>query len=1117
MSEEPKSGEVTIIIDRWLSLRAAGKDASIEELCQDTPHLVESVKLELEALAKMDRLLNNTDAEIAGKTQPEQSVEQATIPNVSGIRQGSEEAIAKLRVERLYGRGGTSDVYLAFDETLRRPIAAKFLRPEHRSNELFRQRLQREAEIASRLDHPGVVSIHWIGSESDGSPFYSMQFVAGKTLGEAIQELHKEDTGQRKHTWRSKSEFVQQARKLLNHFVDVCQTIAYAHQQRVLHRDIKPANVVIGNFGETFVVDWGLAKWMDEETTRGMDDQKQKPMNLSAELTSAGGSLGTPAFMSPQQARGEKQDTVAFDVFNLGATLYNVLAGRPPYGGESLIEVLNAAESGNYDPVNRINRYVPQPLLSICQKAMSLDPAQRYRSAKGLADDVDRFLADQPVSAFREPWTDRARRWIAKNRTTVTTIATSVLVALVLLLIGNALLIGLNRQLSIRESEAIQLQQQTQNALEQATESLYSQRISLAHSELTKNNYKRADAILNECPKESRRWEWRLLRWMVDRHQPFAVLNTVGPQTKGLAFTRDGSHVAAGSSNGTIQVWKVDQWKQVKEVNSRIRIVSIAWSLDAEFIYASGIYRNHAVIRRVNVQSGEIAASRSGTASSINCVVVSPDGQHVITAESDGQIKIRDPVSLEPRVRIRRDSHTDQVNSIAFADDSKSFYSCGSDGKIFCWDLQGNRLESLPAHSTALNEIHCFKDRLVFASASGQLGILQLKKNGENEKSWRLKTTTAAHFDHVLSVDIAESRGIVATGGMDRNVRLLDLATGEILETIQQHTSHVQRVRFDDSGRFLLTAGDDKIVQVWDCEKLAAKIPRGRFIAYCPIGDVNQIVIADGRVAYLWDQYQGRLIRRITDHPAEITGVVGCNEGRFATLYLDGTVRVWNAGNGRLLHQFGNQSQRAAYSGKFLTGSNQLVVGFQRGSVGCYDLDDGSVAWKIDSSFIPFRIEVGNLERRLYVGSPSGQLECWDIKTKSLVNKINAHSQVILQLQIHPDNQRVASAGGDGQIKIWDADLNQALTTMKSGDTWLNCITFVPDGSRMLSGNEHTLTCWDTTTGDEVISLALDRCVHLMCINQDGTEIALASDRRPTDPKDARLPPVRIFKAPLEH
>ena len=1116
MSEEPKTGEVTIIIDRWLSLRAAGKDASIEELCEDSPHLVESVKLELEALANMDRLLNNTDEDIASKTQLDQSATQATISNVSDFRQGSEESIAKLRLERLYGRGGTSDVYLAFDETLRRPIAAKFLRPENRSNEVFRQRLQREAEITSRLDHPGVVSIHWIGSESDGSPYYSMQFVAGETLAEAIQELHKEENGQRKYTWRSKSEFVQQVRKLLNHFVDVCQTIAYAHQQRVLHRDIKPANVVIGNFGETFVVDWGLAKWMDEETTRGMEDQKQKLINPSAELTSTGSSLGTPAFMSPEQARGEKQDTVAFDLFNLGATLYNVLTGRPPYRGESLIEVLNAAESGNYEPINRINQYVPRPLLSICQKAMSVDPAQRYRGAKVLADDVERFLADQPVSAFREPWTEQARRWIAKNRTTVTTIATSALVALVLLVIGNALLIGFNRQLSKRESEAIQLQQQTQSALEQATESLYSQRISLAHSELQKNNYKRADAILNECPKELRKWEWRLLRWMVDRHQPSAILNTVGPQTKGLAFTSDGSHVAAGSSNGTIQVWEVDQWRQVKEVHARVRIVSIAWSVDAEFIYAGGINRDHAVIQRLNIQSGEIVASRSGSARSINCVVVSPDGQHVISAESDGQIKIRDPVSLEPRVRIRSDSHIDQVNSIAFADDSKSFYSCGSDGQIFCWDLQGNKVESLPAHSTALNAIQSSKDRLVVASASGQLGILQLEKNRDNEKFWRLKSTTAAHFDHVLSVDIAQSRSIVATGGMDRNVRLLDLATGEILETIQRHTSHVQRVRFDDSGRFLLTAGDDKIVQVWDCEELAAKVPRGRFIAYCPIGDVDQIVIADERVAYLWDQYRGRLIRRITDHPAEIIGVVGCNEGRFATLYLDGTVRVWNAGNGRLLHHFGNQSLRAAYSAKFLPGSNQLAVGFQRGSVECYDLNDGSVAWTIKSSFTPFRIEVGNHESRLYVGSPSGQLECWDIKTKSLVNKINAHSQVILQLQIHPDDQRVASAGGDGQIKIWDADLNQALTTMKSGNTWLNCITFVPDGSRILSGNEHTLTCWNTTTGDEVISLALDRCVHLMSINEDGTEIALASDRRPTDPMDAQLPPVRIFKAPFE-
>ena len=1115
MSDEVRSGEVTLLIDRWLTLKAEGKQVNVEKLCEDAPHLVEPVKLELEALSKMDDLMDgagDADSDQTIKDEHESNKDLASDP---GNRQGIEEATTRLRIQKLHGRGGVSDVYLAFDETLQRPIAVKFLRRENSHSELFRQRLKREAEIASRLDHPGVVSIHWTGTENDGAPYYSMQFVAGKTLAEAIGDLHRSSGESKQATFKSSNAFVLRSRKLLNHFVDVCQTIAYAHQQQILHRDLKPANIVIGNFGETFVVDWGLAKAVDEKSDDPVVGQSTGE-NSQQDLTSLGSSIGTPSFMSPEQAQGDQPTTFASDVFNLGATLYNILTGMPPYRGDSLVEVLNAAESARFEPVRNINKRVPRALEAICHKAMAAVPENRYQSASKLAEDIELFLADETVSAYRDSWAEKVRRWTTKNRTKVMAIASSVIVALILLIAGNALLLNLNQQLANRETEAIRLQQQTQTALDQANQSLYSQLIALAHSELTKNNVQRADQILAQCPRELRQWEWRLLRWMVDRNQPVATLKTSGPQTEGLAFNGDGSLVAVGSSNGAIEIWQVDTWKLVTRLPGKVRVRSLAWSPDGQSVLACGSRANRAIIQRWDYVGQQILASRRGSARSINCMAISPDGQFVVTGESDGNIKIRRVDTLEPEVRIRPGNHRDQVNSITFDQTSNHFYSCGSDGLIFEWDMSGNRIAALPAHSGALNSIRSTKSGLVAACAKGIVAVLEKTDDAIQDKQWTMSTSAVAHIDHVLSVDIDPERNVVASGGLDRNVRLIDQETGDILETIQRHTSHVQKVRFDPTGKYLLTAGDDKIVQVWDNRKLATRIPRGRFTAYCSYQGKSQLVIVENRIAYLWDQDQATVIRRITDHPVELIGVVGGIEDVFATLYINGTVRIWNAANGQLLHQVGDPAYRAAYSGSFFDNGNQLAVGYQRGLVECYDPRTGERLWTINSSITPFRIEVDHKGQHVYVGAQTGEIECWDIKSGSLINKTKAHDQAVLQLQAHPTKQQIASAGADGKIKIWNDDLSDLVVTMQSGNSWLNCIAFVPDGSRLLSGNEHTMTCWDSATGREMISISLDRCVHQMSFNHDGSELALASDRRVSDPQDAPVPQVRVLKAPLK-
>jgi eukaryotic-like serine/threonine-protein kinase len=1119
MSDEKKVGEITVLVDRYLDLQSRGESVSVDQLCEDVPHLVEPVKCELLALERMDRLLQSHQSHVPHSCLPKSEVSHPSPVTgdinkrpVSqlGKRTGTRHATAEFSLDQLHGHGGCSEVYVAHDKVLQRTIALKFLRPENSDNELLRQRLKREAAITSKLDHPGVVSIYWLGSENDGAPFYSMQFVAGKTLGEAIDELHA-----KKSTLRSRAEFVQHARKLLIHFVDVCQTIAYAHSQRVVHRDIKPSNIVIGQFGETYVVDWGLAKDIGEEVSASTKDSARQN-DHDFELTRNGTSIGTPAFMSPEQASGNCQTGTPTDIFSLGATLYAILTGKPPYTGDSLVDIVSAAENARYTPANIINRNLPAALAAICHKAMARQVNDRYENSLQLAEDIEAFLADQPVLAYREPWFDRARRWISKRRTFVFTAASTIVVALVLLIIGNALLINFNRQLSKRESEALQYQAQTQTALDQATVAIYNQLIALAQSELNNNNFKRAQEILNRCPQHQRQWEWRLLMWMIDRHEPIATLNTDGPQTLCLEFSRDGTRVAAASTNGAIRIWQVGTWNQLQLIPDNIRIKSLAWSPDNQSIIVCGTQRNRAIVRRWNLLTQLVESERTSGSDSINDVAYSPDGKFAVTVESDGYIKIRDAETLVPKIRVRPEEHSDQVNAVSFDHSTGEFYTCGSDGYVFGWNIQGQPIADLPRQPTPLNDVCVCGNNLITVGSDGHVGLWQLNESSDDKKQWVLARSVAAHSDHVLSAEIAPQEAFAVTGGLDRNIRVIHLETGDILTTIQRHSSHVQQIRVDPTGQYLVSTGDDNVVQIWDFKRLTANVPRGRFVAYCGDGDQELTLIADDQMVYVWDHVDRRLQLRITDHPAGIMGLVGSDNGCFATLYRDGTVRIWNPNSGKMLYEFGDQSYRVANSALFLSDQSQLVVGYHNGVAECYDLDDGHVRWQIKTDAIAYRIAADRSGKTLFVGTPDGFIESWDIESKSLNKKIKAHQRAVLRLHFHPTLNRVASASNDGQIKIWDTDLSAPILTMRSGASWLNCISFTPDGQRLVSGNEHTLTCWDSSTGKEVLSMPLERCVHEISFNGDGTEFAIASDRRGSDPRNVPLPVIRIYRAPFQ-
>ena len=387
--------------------------------------------LEVSSLGELQQELSQLDDEQLGATLSYVAQErQSTIHETSSATPAAASAAAsqsvRFRILRPHAEGGLGQVFLARDEEVGRDVALKEIKPRWADHPGSRARFLREAEITGGLEHPGIVPVYGLGAYPDGRPYYAMRFIRGSSLKEAIEAFHQAAAGEP----LSATERTLELRRLLQRLIDVCEAIDYAHSRGVLHRDLKPGNVMLGRYGETLVVDWGLAKALSKSPqengndgghTLGSPHPAEGPLAEAPadnDGTKLGSAIGTPAFMSPEQAQG-RLDLLgpASDVFSLGATLYQLLAGVPPYVGQDLVRQAQEAE---YPLPRSIRADIPRPLEAICLRAMAPAPQDRYATAKELASEIERWLANEPVNAYSERPAERALRWARKHRAWVT-------------------------------------------------------------------------------------------------------------------------------------------------------------------------------------------------------------------------------------------------------------------------------------------------------------------------------------------------------------------------------------------------------------------------------------------------------------------------------------------------------------------------------------------------------------------------------------------------------------------------------------------------------------------------------------------------------------------------
>ncbi len=473
-SQPHQDPHVDEIVQQWDRLLAEGQFVPAEELCGDCPELIPEVERRIGQLVEMrekqrssavvgpsgqsgvseagDASQVSSESEAAaqdtGHDRSDTGHDKSGMNSLSTVGGAAPEdgflqravgdaptsdevifSVSQYDYFRFHAKGGLGEVYLAGDKDLHRQVALKFMQKRIEGSAESQNQFSVEGEVAAQLEHPGVVPVYGMGHTSDGRPFHVMRFIQGDTLGDVIDRFHQEHDGESNPGQRS-VEF----ENLVSRFISVCNTIAYAHNRGILHRDIKPDNIMLGKYGETLVVDWGLALPVDrDEVARASGEQTLMPGSggSSSDFSSRGGVVGTPSYMSPEQATDGAKLTPASDIYSLGALLYKLITGHTPVEGSHLREIIKKVRKGDFPPPREVNHNVPRDLEAVCLKAMANNPKDRYVTALELKADLERWRADELVSAYQESAVERVFRWTRNNRKWTQAAAATLLAVLV--------------------------------------------------------------------------------------------------------------------------------------------------------------------------------------------------------------------------------------------------------------------------------------------------------------------------------------------------------------------------------------------------------------------------------------------------------------------------------------------------------------------------------------------------------------------------------------------------------------------------------------------------------------------------------------------------------------
>jgi WD40 repeat protein/tRNA A-37 threonylcarbamoyl transferase component Bud32 len=1062
-----------------------------------------SVRQDLESIADADLEKNLAQLPLA----PRENGIPATISYALGI---STSAGTRFRILRPHARGGLGEVFVAQDQELNREVAIKEIQERYAGNPESRARFLREAEITGGLEHPGIVPVYGLGAYPDGRPFYAMRFIKGASLKDAIEHEHFHDKQA-----ADEGERTIEFRKLLGRFVDVCNAIAYAHSRGVLHRDLKPGNIMLGKYGETLVVDWGLAKPVERpEAATDLDEHTLRPSSASGSAeTQAGSAIGTPQYMSPEQAAG-RLDLLgpASDVYSLGATLYCLLTGKAPFEGKDVGAVLQQVRRGDFPKPRRIQTDVPPALEAICLKAMALEPKDRYAVPRALADDIEHWLADEPVSAWVEPWTVKGRRWVGRHRVLFTGAAAAALVGLVSLLIATGLLTAANENLVEAKDKADEQKRKAEGlaiAMEQerdrAAQALAISTTNLALNRLNERNLALAQELLEEVPSRFRWGGWHYLKKQVAGS--YCTLYGHVGAIRNVAFSPDGLQLASAGQDKMVKVWDVKNGQEILTLRGhKVGIKSVIFSPDGLLLASAG---EDQTVKIWDATSGREVRTLRGHTSTVSSVSFSSDGLLLASASEDETVKLWD-VKSGQEVRTLR-GHTNIVTSVAFSPDGLLLASAAVDGTVKLWNSKtGQTVRTLSAHdpagtANAIRSVAFSPDGLLLATANDDQTVKLWDAHGGQEVR-----TLRTHTGLVTSVAFSPDGVLLASAGYDNTVKVGDTKSGQEIVILRGHTNAVLGVTFSPDGQLLASASSDGTVKLWNARSsqhiraLWGHNGPVTSVAFSPDG----VLLASGSydtTVKLWDSKSGQENRTLRGHDSVVLGLTFSPDGLLlASASGDRTLKLWDVKSGKEIRTFRGHAS-AVFCVTFSADGHLLASGGGDNTVKLWETKSGK---EIGSSYQsdPVSSVVFSADGRLLAsGSGNGTIGLWDAKSGKAIQTFNAHAGGVRALSF---SVLLASAGHDNTVKLWNCDslvqLWEAtkgrqspelkpICTLRGHTREVSSVAFSPRGLLASASGDETVNLWDAKSGQQVRALGGHSAVMSVSFSPDGLLLASAA------------------------
>ncbi len=996
---------------------------------------------------------------------------------------------SRYRMEGEIARGGMGAILKVWDSDLHRALAMKvILGDEDRiadgsTAEIRLSRFLEEAQITGQLDHPGVVPVHELGVDKGGRVYFTMRLVKGRDLGEIIQKARTGEDG-----WN--------LTRAINVLHRVCETMAYAHAKGVVHRDLKPENVMVGQFGETYAMDWGLARVLgrpDGEAQRRRilansvasfvrtDRQDQAADSDSGTRTQNGSVLGTPYYMPPEQAAGELE-TIGpqSDVYAMGAILYHLLTGKRPYEQivpKTMLGIVQAVIEGPPIAVHRLDAKVPAELVAICERAMARAPEHRYPSMVDMAADLQAYLEFRVVHAYQSGAIAEFLKWVRRNRGFSAAIAALVLVAVV----GLAGLAWTESEKAVAIAAA---QERTQAArdlavqnLREANEQGYLANVTAANASLAAGETVEARRHLANCLPELRGWEWRHLSLSADAS--VAVLAIGASGVRDLAVNATGTRLVVSAADGALQLWDLATREQLKPlaegsgVDLRGGAPAVAFVDDGRRVVAIGRQQDSRV-RVWNAASGDLSSRLTQKAQALYAVAVSPQGDRAALGVADHSIHIVDLRSGADVGQLV--GHEDTLRALAFSEDGANLVSGAEDKTIRIWNVATRSLVVPPIPTAAAVYSLAFAPHNSQLAAGLEDGSV-LRFMGLQGKPLE---PLPGHRGAVYAVAFDGDATRLAAASFDKTIRVWDTNDGHAIAVLVGHEQPVQCVQFAAGTSVLASGSADGTVRLWDVARNRSTVTyRVQGDSYLAAVDISH----DGSRVVIGSSWPGQLEvidaatgTRVLQVPGPEDSVVALafapDDRRFAVAFQgESSVRICDLATGTLSepmlgHEASVKSIAWSPDGSTIVSAAEdrtvrtwnVATGTARGAPWVHEQDITAVALDGDG-------------RQVAVGTLAGEIHVHALDTGAELRVLAGAASRVLALEFAPKGSSLAAGYSDGSVRVFPADSPTPME-LRGHEKRVSSLRYLPDGSRLVSGSfDGTLRVWDTATGRLALTL----------------------------------------------